>query len=557
MTKNNRIYLSIFLITLIGLLIRLSSIDKAGGLWNDEYISWYISSYPILDGFAEQVYKNCHMPFYYLYLKFWTFLFGNSDLGLRISSVIPCVLSIPIMFLIGWYLKNEKTGLYSAALTALSGFLIYFSQEVRFYSLLFFFSSIFILYTIKLTEFQSKKNYIILFIASILIMLTHTIGFVFVFFNCAVLFSYLKSKNQISVKTILTFVSCVIVLMSGFIPFLYKTLTASYVSQFWSDFSLTKLFFVFADYISPIQINIINTPINIMIFLFKNGHPNYGYFIFAIIPLIFTFFAILTSLKQNNEKIRLIFISAVATLAVMVIAAISGKLVLITKYTMEIYPVFLILVAFGISSFRTDTIKKIYIFVLFLLPSFYLLCSNYAPQKLQRNEGHKYVADLIIGEHLSKNDKILLLYYDTNRFGKYIPLNDYDIQFISKYNFQYMLLHNPPMHQEVIKNGKNTFLQVFTAGKDDFFSYVLKTHFFSSMKKGDKFALVTLNSVTFITPDRMQLLITDKSLYQRMPFLFLIFSHMSNIAQQDANKLFKPVCQKTLGNWDIYVWEKV
>ena len=132
-------YFGIILLTLLGLGLRLIFIDKPDGLWNDEYVSWYIASKPLFTDFFKGVISQCHMPFYYIYLKAFISIFGNSDLLLRITSLIPGVIAIPIMYYVG--LKNNKrTGYYCAVFTAISAFLIYYSQEVRFYSLLFLFS---------------------------------------------------------------------------------------------------------------------------------------------------------------------------------------------------------------------------------------------------------------------------------------------------------------------------------------------------------------------------------------------------------------------------------
>ena len=103
--SDKRVYLNLFLIMLIGLLIRLMSIDKPFGLWNDEYVSWYISQKPLIGEFFDAVYKNCHMPFYYFYLKYWTAIFGNQDLALRVSSVFPSILGVMTMFFVG---KNPQ-----------------------------------------------------------------------------------------------------------------------------------------------------------------------------------------------------------------------------------------------------------------------------------------------------------------------------------------------------------------------------------------------------------------------------------------------------------------
>ena len=555
--KNKRIYLNLFLIMLFGLLIRLTAINKPEGLWNDEYISWFISTKPLFVEFIQAIFKNCHMPFYYIYLKFWCFCFGNSDVALRISSVLPSILGIITMFFVGKNLKDEKTGLLCAALTSFSGFIIYFSQEVRFYSLLFLFSALAVLLFLKLLEKQSYLNYLLFYIINLMIMFIHTIGFVFVFFNFLILFVYLKKQNKISYKQIGVLVAATLVAMLPFVPFLYKTLTASYISQFWSDFSFTKLFFVFADYVSPIQINLVNTPINVSTLLFRNNVFNWGYVIFAVIPLFIAILGVISAFLKKNEKVNLLAIIGIATLFVMITASSMGKIVLITKYTMEFYPIFIAITAFGLYSIKPEFIRKVLIFSLFAITLTYLFISEYAPQKIKRTEGHKLVANLVTEAKLNPNDRILLLYYDSDRFGKYMSTDEYIIESITKYNFQYRLIFNPPLHTEVVKNGKKIFLSSFQNASNDYFNQYLQDRFFSNMKKGDRFALISLNSVAFIDKERMKTVISDEKFYERMPFLFLIFSHISNMTQTQADLYLKPVYHQIEGKWEIFVWEKI
>ena len=54
--------------------------------------------------------------------------------------------------------SSIKIGLACALISAISSFLIYFSQEVRIYSMIFLLSSLILLYSIKMYEFPSKKH---------------------------------------------------------------------------------------------------------------------------------------------------------------------------------------------------------------------------------------------------------------------------------------------------------------------------------------------------------------------------------------------------------------
>ena len=85
----------LFFIILLGLLLRLSFINKPEGLWNDEYVSWHVANTPFNNGFWEEVVKQCHMPLYYLYIKAFAHF---ADVILTITSVIPRVLAIFVMY---------------------------------------------------------------------------------------------------------------------------------------------------------------------------------------------------------------------------------------------------------------------------------------------------------------------------------------------------------------------------------------------------------------------------------------------------------------------------
>ena len=144
----------LFLIAIAGLLLRLSFINKPEGLWNDEYVSWYVANTPFHEGFWQEVLKQCHMPLYYLYLKPFAHC---SDLILRLTSVVPSVLAIFVMYFVGKEC-SKKLGIICVTLTSFLSFLIYYSQEVRFYSLLFLFSALALLATIKLVKNTNRKK---------------------------------------------------------------------------------------------------------------------------------------------------------------------------------------------------------------------------------------------------------------------------------------------------------------------------------------------------------------------------------------------------------------
>ncbi|HEX2915292.1 MAG TPA: glycosyltransferase family 39 protein [Chloroflexia bacterium] len=127
---------SALVITLAGLLLRLIGLGSRP-LWFDETISAVYAHQDIPTLLQLNAGDN-HPPGYYLALKAWITLFGSSDAVVRLLSVWPGVVSIWLVWVIGKRLFPARPGiaLAATALTALSPFQVYFSQEARNYSFL-------------------------------------------------------------------------------------------------------------------------------------------------------------------------------------------------------------------------------------------------------------------------------------------------------------------------------------------------------------------------------------------------------------------------------------
>jgi len=74
-------------------------------------------------------------PFYFLLLRFWIEIFGDSNQTLRLLSVIFGVATILVIFLLGRKVFDEGAGLLAASVLAILPLHIQYSQEVRAYPL--------------------------------------------------------------------------------------------------------------------------------------------------------------------------------------------------------------------------------------------------------------------------------------------------------------------------------------------------------------------------------------------------------------------------------------
>lgn len=528
--KNKKFWLMFFVIT-IGTLLRCWHFDKAEGLWNDEYLSWMIASIPIGEKFIHEIVAQCHMPFYYFYLKFFIHFFGNRDYTLRIASLIPGVLSIFSMYFVGKEFKDEKLGVLCASITSLSSFLIYFSQEVRFYGLVFLFSSFALLYTLKLLKEQNAKNFTLYLISNFLIISTHTIGIVFVLFNFIFVSILLGKSYKNYRKTIITSWSVFIVLLLASFPLTLKLFTNHPYSQWWGHFTLSKIDFLITDYFSPVLTNIVSAPDNFFYNL------SLGFVIFGILPALIALGGIAKALVSKNSKIKGLFAVSIAFILVLIIAAISGKLMFITKYSIEIYPTLILLMGFGLLEF-CKLWRYILIFFYCFLSMFYILTEPNSAPKMHRSEGHKLAADILKRAELNKGDIILINYYPKERFEKYFDFKDYRVISVNKGNFSDYLGPQDPQ-------------TVFGSNDNQYFDKKFKEEIINKLKPGQKAAILILDDVAVYSPLQLQLIAKDKKEYKKAPFLFMVFSYIKNQEIAQGFKKMQPIRFEQKGSWSI------
>ncbi|MBQ8635806.1 glycosyltransferase family 39 protein [bacterium] len=434
--KDNKVILIIIL--LVGLALRLWNLNKPEGLWNDEYITYSISMLKFPSDFFEGIKTNCHAPLHYFYLKLWMAIFKDSDFMLRLSSLVPNLLGCLVMYHVG---KNYQTkvhsiqiGLACALISAISSFLIYFSQEVRIYSLIFLLSSLVLLYSIKMYEFPCKKHAWWLTFWSILLILEHTIGFVFVIFNAFGLMAFRpkkKKETDLYIPVVAGLILCL-----PLIPFLFRIFAhPTYFSQWWAPFSWSKIFFYFTDLFSPVLKNITNSPASFYHQIINNNTIQVGFVLFALLPALI---GLVMAIRSNidSRRINKYFFSVfLATFLTILITSIAGKIIFLTKYLTELYPILILMAAIGWAQLNSRNTKITLATVYIFMTLFYIVVSHTSAIRLTRTEGQRLPIIAMQEMNIQKNDKILFLFYPKTHFKKYYNDSEYVAFSINKYNF--------------------------------------------------------------------------------------------------------------------------
>ncbi len=116
----------IIIILLLGFILRLINLNQS--LWLDEAITALaVKNNSYWDLITKFSLGDFHPPLYYVIEKFWTSIFGYSEISLRMPSVLFSVATCYLIYKIG----KSKAALF----WAINPLAIYYAQEARMYSL--------------------------------------------------------------------------------------------------------------------------------------------------------------------------------------------------------------------------------------------------------------------------------------------------------------------------------------------------------------------------------------------------------------------------------------
>ena len=102
-------------------------------LWLDEALSFQIAT---TSRFGEALFQENTPPFYYVLLRLWVALFGQTEAALRSMSAVFGTLFVAAMIWAGREWFDARVGLWSGVVAAAAPIHVYYSQEARPYVLL-------------------------------------------------------------------------------------------------------------------------------------------------------------------------------------------------------------------------------------------------------------------------------------------------------------------------------------------------------------------------------------------------------------------------------------
>ena len=195
---NNKTYYLLLVVLLIGIILRVYGLSEQT-YWYDEMITL-----EVVEGSPDSIISGSRPPLYLVLAHFWIGNFGTSEDVARILSIIFGVASIVMIYIVGKSLFNQKVGLLSAFFMSVSQFQIYYSQELRYYSLYQLLTLISFFFYLRLLNSKSYINTALYILSTVLLYYCHDFGVLIIAVQNLYIFINFKSRKSIIPKWILS-----------------------------------------------------------------------------------------------------------------------------------------------------------------------------------------------------------------------------------------------------------------------------------------------------------------------------------------------------------------
>jgi uncharacterized membrane protein len=326
-------------------------------LWFDEIFSVHAARHSFGGLFSFVAQDLIHPPLFYLLLKIWISIGGESLLWLRLFPVLFAVVAV-IPF---WCLCSElRLPIQTIALAffflTINGSLIKYAQEVRMYSLMFCLSLFSLGFFVRFFKSYENKTLIFLSIINLLLIYTHYFGWLVVVTEIFFFLFYAKEKRK-------EFFISIFSLILLFVPWVFAVIKTANTNAGlqqnigWMTKPTLQSLFDFA--------LMLNQP-----FYFQSSSNESAYLIFITPPIALICFAIvlstafrrLTAGKEPTENdtqslILLLFVSFLPVAITFIASNLAPYSFWGARHLVIVFAPFAILAAVAIQSLRQQILK--------------------------------------------------------------------------------------------------------------------------------------------------------------------------------------------------------
>lgn len=407
---------------MIGAILRLSYLGKQS-FWLDEAREYFRANKSVHELWQGQI-NESNPPLYDIFLHFYLkFSRAQDEAAIRLFPAILGIALIPLAYFTAKFIFNRKSGLYFALLIAISPFHIYYSQDAKMYSLVSLFSlaSFFAYY---LCFSQDKSIYWFFYIiATTLLIYTHNYGVLFYLTQIIIVMLFFKhfrnkARNLLLSNLIILFfvIPRILCLPKQFLldynPWIKSART-------WDILKMLANFTLLAPDMRC------DVPLMLALLFIA--------LIFAAAMLA----AFISPKKDSNDlgvgevaladKIKFTGYHFFIPLAIALLISIKKPVYVSGRYDMVIFPLFCLLVAYGLTCIKKDILQRFFVKSLIVLTAVSLYNYYFVFYKSNDRKVSKFIMS-----KATQND--ILIFTD---------LSDSAYNFYSKSNYQPRLIKFP------------------------------------------------------------------------------------------------------------------
>lgn len=573
--KTNKLdYFLLSLILLLAFVLRMINIEKPEGLWFDEIYCWYLSSSKMPVEFLSKIYhEDFHAPLYFFLLHFWMKLFSQTDIYLRMFSVLAGTLAVPIAYLIGREVdykdaeNNFKigslTGLVASLFVTVNSLLIYYSQEVKFYSLIFLFSSINLLFLIRFLKNPDKINSFGIIISTLCILYTLTISSLYLAPLALIYATFLYIKNKNSFAKFLKIIAITFICYLPYLPVILHhigALNTSYIDLSAVFAFSTNNFIALVQYIFSPFISTLNNGVPVFEGLKKYYFLNFQFIVLVFIPIVIGVYGLIRAIIKKTSLNLFLGIS-LCYVCLVTILAFCGTLGFIPRFLLIALPVVPIASAFGLCSLKNKVLSKILISFFILVNVFYLISAGDSAPKVQRDSTYGILNNMLV-ENKTTNKDIIVCVFAPKMIAKYGNYEVLDFNFMEVFvknkNGLLETVLDKDLAEQLNKKNAKALLKnyIFSQKISSKFEEYLYKNIYKQLSPKSKFVIIVSDELYF-QPKAMEIIKNDDKLYERIPLISLIYTKINFDIISFAQKYFILDSVKQKDFWIVLTFKSI
>lgn len=177
---------------------------------------------------------DAHPPLYYFIVHFFVSIFGDSIYVARLVSVLFGVGGIVLLYYLAKELFSKNTALTAVLLLSVNHFHIYYSQEARMYTMLFFTTTLAFLFLVRFLKNPGLTSALLYSFATVLLVNTHFYSFFALLSQYLIILYFIVKPYNATGKNIFryAFISGLITLVS-ILPLIPALSGTSKIKSFW------------------------------------------------------------------------------------------------------------------------------------------------------------------------------------------------------------------------------------------------------------------------------------------------------------------------------------